>query len=100
MVALPSAPASYAAAVTAALASTAVASGDFSLASGSVSGRRLNVAAKPGVSVTTPGTASHVALLDDSGARILYLTTCPSSTLASGGTVSFAAWGIEISDPA
>ena len=99
LVALPSEPASYAAANSAKLAETSMASGDYTIADGTTSGRRATVAAKTGVSITTSGTANHLAILDTVNSRLLYVTTCPSQALTSGGTVSFAAWDIEIRDP-
>lgn len=100
MVALNGAPASYAAAVSGALASVTMASGDFTMAAGSTSGRRVMVAAKADVPVTAAGSANHVALLDPANSKLLYVTTCATQTLASGGTVSLSSWAIEIADPA
>jgi hypothetical protein len=100
MVALPSQPADYAAADAAKLAQVTMASGDYTLADGLTSGRRVTVAAKTGVSITTSGTANHLAILDTVNSRLLYVTTCPSQGVTSGGTVSFDAWDVEIRDAA
>lgn len=101
MVACTGEPANFAAANGALkLAAATMVAGDFTLADGDTSGRKLTVAAKSGVSVVADGTATHVALLDVAGSRLLYVTTCAAQPLASGGTVSFAAWDIEIADPA
>lgn len=100
MVALAAEPASYAAANSGALADAAMTTADFTIAEGTVSGRRVSVGAKSDVAVTTSGTATHVALLDGPGSRLLYVTTCPSQPLVSGSTVSFGGWDIEIGDPA
>lgn len=99
MVALSGQPADYSAAVAGVLADATLAAGDFSLSPGDVSGRKVVVAAKPGVSVVAEGTANHVALLDAAGARLLYVTTCPPQALPVGGTVNFAAWAVEIAAP-
>jgi hypothetical protein len=99
MVACAGQPASYAAANSGKLAEAVMASGDFTLAAGVTNGRRATVAAKSNVSVLAAGTADHVALLDPTGSRLLYVTTCPAQALVIGGTVSFAAWDIEIGDP-
>ena len=40
---------------------------DFSMQPGDVSGRKIMIAAKQGVAVTTAGTANHVALIDAPG---------------------------------
>jgi hypothetical protein len=100
MVALAVAPTDHAAASAGALAEAVMAPVDFALGDGVVSGRRLTVAAKPDRPVASTGNASHVALLDDTGTRVLYVTTCPTTALAAGGSVSFGGWDIEIGDPA
>jgi len=99
MVALASQPATYAAANSGALAEAAMVSGDFSITNGTVSGRKVVVASKLGLTVTTAGTATHVALLDGVNSRLLYVTTCPAQVLPSGGTVNIASWDVEIGDP-
>ena len=99
MVALAAQPADYAAATVGKLAEAVMASGDYTLAPGDVSGRKAIVAAKSGLSVIAAGTANHVALLDPVASRLIYVTTCPAQAVVSGGTVDFAAWDIEIGDP-
>ena len=99
MVALGAQPADYAAAVAGTLAEAVVFPGDFSLQAGAGAGRAVAVAAKGSVPVTTAGTANHVALIDAVGSRLLYVTTCPSQALPSGGTVNFAGWTVEIGAP-
>ncbi len=99
MVVLPSEPASFAAAQAAKLAEVSMSSGDFTLADGDTSGRKVTVAAKSGISVGASGTATHIGILDTSGSRLLYVTTCASQVLSTGGAVSLAAWAIEIRDP-
>ncbi len=100
MVALNGAPASYAAAVSDALASVSMDTSDFTLGAGDTSGRKVAVAAKADVPVSASGTANHVALLDTANSKLLYVTTCPAQALTSGGTVSLSGWSIEIADPA
>ncbi|KAB7648179.1 hypothetical protein [Polymorphobacter fuscus] len=97
MVALNGQPASFAAAEAGRLAEAALTVADFSFAAGDVSGRKVTVAAKAGLPVVAAGTADHIALLD--ATRLLYVTTCPAQALAPGGTVSIAAWAIEIGAP-
>lgn len=57
---------------TYALADVAMASGDFTKADGDVSGRKLTVAQKTGVTVDTSGMATHRALVD--GTRLLHVS--------------------------
>lgn len=71
--------------------------GDYVLANGDVSGRKLTVQAQSAVPIDTSGTATHVCL--DDGSTLLYCTTCTSQALTSGGTVDVPAFDIEIADP-
>lgn len=70
---------------------------DYTKANGDTSGRKVTVAAKSTQAIDATGTATHVALVD--ATRLLYVTTCTSQALTSGGTVSFPAWDVEIADP-
>lgn len=99
-VALEAQPASFAAAWSGRLAETSMSLADFTVGPGDVSGRKVTVAAKSGAAVLTPGSATHVALLDTVGSRLLYVTTCPDQLLAMGGTVNFDSWTVEIGAPA
>jgi hypothetical protein len=76
---------------TYALADVAMTSGDFTNAADG-GGRKLTVSAKSGVTIDANGDATHVALVD--GTRLLYVTTCTTQTLTSGGTVDFPAFDI------
>ena len=99
MVALSGQPATYAAADTGRLAEAALTGADFALAAGDVSGRKVSVAAKSGLTVVTAGTADHIALLNAATSTLLYVTTCPAQALPAGGTVSIGAWSVEIEAP-
>ena len=85
---------------TFALADVTMASGDFTAANGDTSGRKLTVAAKSTVPVDTSGTANHIALLDVTNSKLLYVTTCTSQALTSGNTVNTPSWDVELADPA
>lgn len=95
-------PANYAGVAAVALADVAVATGDFTIANGDTSGRKVTVGAKSGVTIDSTGTATHVALVDDTNTTLRYVTTCTSLALTAGGgnTVNFPAWDVEIADPA
>lgn len=97
MVAVSGQPASFAVADAGRLAEAALAGGDFVIAAGDVSGRKVTIAAKAGLPVIAAGTADHVALLD--ATRLLYVTTCPAQALPAGGTVSIASWAVEVGAP-
>jgi hypothetical protein len=90
-------PADYADVSSHSLGSVSVASGDFTKGNGSVSGRRADVAAKNGVSVSTSGSCDHIALV--SGTELLYVTTTSATSLTSGGTADIGTWGFEFADP-
>jgi hypothetical protein len=85
---------------TYALASaTMTANTDYTKAAGTVSGRKVTVAAKPTQSVTASGTATHIALVSTGDTTLRYVTTCTSQALTSGNTVDFPAWAVEITAP-
>lgn len=95
-------PTTYAEAnATHALADVTLSSTDFTNANGDSSGRKTTVGAQSSVLIDTSGTATHVALLDVSNSKLLYVTTCTSQALTANGsnTVNFPAWDIEIADP-
>jgi hypothetical protein len=71
--------------------------GDFTIANGDTSGRKLTIAQQADVPIDSSGTATHVAICD--GTNLLYVTTCTSQSLTSGNTVTFPAWDIEVADP-
>lgn len=93
-------PANYAAIAALTLAEAVMASGDFTIADGDTSGRKLTVAAKAGNLITLSGTATHVVLHNNSNASY-YVTTCTSQALTANAsnTVSLPSWKIEIADP-
>lgn len=61
------------------------------------SGRKATVPAKSSVTVTTNGTADHVALSD--GTTLLAVTTCTPQALTTANPVSFPTWKWNIQDP-
>lgn len=93
-------PTTYAEAnATYALADVAMAGGDYSKANGDTNGRKLTMAAKAAVAVDVTGTGNHVAIVDDTNTRLLYVTTAPAQGVSSGGTVDIGTWDIETADP-
>ena len=94
-------PATFAEAnATYALGSVAMASADYTLANGDTSGRKITVAAKAAVPVTTSGTATHIALVDTTNSILKFVTTTPSTAVAASGTVDIGTWKDEIQAPA
>lgn len=99
MVAIGGQPADFAAAWNGRLAEVTMHAEDFVTSAGDVSGRKVAVAGKTGVAVLAAGSADHVALVDLDASRLLYVTTCPPQQLATGGTVDFDGWSVEIGAP-
>lgn len=71
--------------------------GDYVIANGDVSGRKVTVGAQTGVTVDSSGTATHISL--DDGTSLLQVTTCTSQALTAANTVNVPAYDIEIADP-
>lgn len=93
-------PTTYAEAnATYALADVTIDSTDFTNANGDTNGRKTTVGAQSSITIDSSGDATHVALLDVANSKLLYVTTCTSQTLTSGGTVNLPAFDIEIADP-
>lgn len=93
-------PANYAGIAAVSLASVAMTPDtDFTKANGDTSGRKVTMAAKNTVSVTSSGTATHVAIARTTDTTLRYVTTCTSQALTSGNTVNIPAWKIEVADP-
>ena len=95
-------PANYAGIAAVALADVVLTAGDgngdFTIADGDTSGRKITIAAQADVTIDATGTATHLAL--DDGIDLIYVTTCTSQALTSGGTVTVPAWAVEVADPA
>jgi len=70
---------------------------DYTIADGTVSGRKVTVGQKAGLTVVTAGTGSHLVL--DDGATILTVTTTTPQVLAISDSVTVPAWEIELRDP-
>lgn len=70
--------------------------GDYTIADGDVSGRKLTVLAQNAVPVDSNGTATHVCL--DDGTTLLQVTTCTSQVLTAGNTVNVPAYDVEFAD--
>lgn len=81
------------------LADVTMASGDYTVQAGAVSGRRVTMAQKTAVPVDNTGTATHVALVDVTGTALLLVTTCTSQALTAGNTVTIPTWNDEIAAP-
>ena len=94
-------PANFAGIAAVALADVVVTAGDgngdFTIADGDTSGRKVTIAQQATITIDTTGTATHVVI--DDGTDLHYVTTCTSQALTSGGTVTVPAWDVEVADP-
>lgn len=79
------------------LADQAMVSGDYTLAAGDTSGRKVTAGAKTGITVDVSGTAAHIA--HTSATELLWVTTCTSQAINTGGTVDVPAHKLEINQP-
>lgn len=94
-------PANYAGIAAVALAevtlTAGLGNGDYTAADGDTSGRKVTVTQQADLDIDSSGDATHVAL--DDGTDLIYVTTCTTQTLTSGGTVTVPAWAVEVLDP-
>lgn len=83
--------------VTFNLATDAV--GTYTKAAGDISGRKNTQAGTTATSITTTGTANHVAITTTTGSVLELVTTATPQALTSGGTVDIGSFAHEILDP-
>lgn len=81
------------------LANVTVDSTDFTIANGSVSGRKITLAQQTGITITNSGTATYVAWLDVANSKLSLVTTCTSQALTASNTLTINAHKFEIADP-
>jgi hypothetical protein len=90
--------AGIAALLLASVAMTAgVGGGDYTTADGDTNGRKITILQQLAIAISASGTATHIGL--DDGTNLIYVTTCTSQALTSGGTVTVPAWDVELADP-
>ena len=95
MIACSTQPTTYAEATsTYELADVTVSSSDFTMGAYNTTGRQCTVAAKTSVTVDNSGTFAHVAFVDVSNSKLLYVTTGTSQVLTAGNTVDFPSFNI------
>lgn len=89
-------PVNFAGVAAVTLATVAMASGDFTLSAGTVSGRKVTVAGKTSVTPSANGTATHLALLDNSATEILLMVPIPDTSISTSTDIDFASWVHEM----
>jgi len=101
MTACSAAPADFAGIAAVALADVVMTAGDgngdYTIADGDVSGRKLSIAQQINVDPDATGDATHVAL--DDGTTLLYVTETNTFGMEVGTPVTFPGWDIELVDP-
>lgn len=80
------------------LAEVAMVDGDFTLANGDVSGRKITSSAKSSQAVVAAGDGDHVAYLDTVNSKLLhyYAIAVARTGLTTSDTVNFPAHDLEI----
>jgi len=71
--------------------------GDYVIADGTTSGRKVTVSQQADIAITASGDATHIVL--SLAGVVKLVTTCTTQTLTSGGTVTVPAFADEIADP-
>jgi hypothetical protein len=69
-------------------------------------GRRIGFAAVSGMKMaaggggkSSSGWITHVAIVNDSSSKLLYITTCTSKKVTTGDTVTVPTWYINVKSP-
>lgn len=74
--------------------------GDFTIANGDVSGRKLTTAQQAAIPIDVSGSAEHIVLATGGATDLIRaITTCTAQALVDTGTVTVPAWDWEIADP-
>jgi len=73
--------------------------GSYTKANGSPDGRQNTQAGTTGTSITSTGTADHVAITTTTGSVLELVTTATSQALTSGGTVDIGSFVHTLRDP-
>lgn len=73
--------------------------GNYTIADGDASGRKLTVAQQVDLLVDNDGDAAHVAICNNASAKVLLVTTCATQNLTAGNTVTVPEFKDEIADP-
>lgn len=93
-------PANYAGIAAVSLGSVAMTPNtDFTKAAGSVSGRKMTVAAKNAITITGSGNVTHLVLALTSDSTLRAVTTCTSQAVVAAQSWNVPAWDIEVQDP-
>ena len=80
----------------------ALASTDFAIAASTraAGGRKITTLSCSGMTVFRAGTATHVAMINDTSSSLLQVTICTNRAMTTDDTVTIPAYRVEIADPA
>ena len=92
-------PVNFAGIAAVSLASVAMADADITIGVGTVSGRKLTVAAKTAITPSANGTATHLVLADATNSILLLQVPIPATALVTSINTDFASWEHEFRDP-
>ena len=67
---------------------------------GDVSGRKITIPEFANITISVTGDATHLALVDSVGEKVLYVSTCTLQALTAANLITIPAWDVELRDPA
>lgn len=73
--------------------------GDYTIANGDVSGRKLTVSQQSSVPIDSSGTAGYIAICDSTHSKLLLVTTCTSEDISGAEVVTIPSFKTEVADP-
>lgn len=92
-------PTTFAEVTTYKVGRAAVSSGDWTIADGDVSGRKVTLVEKTGVAVDSAGTVTHLAVTDDSVSKLLSVLTTDSRVITGNDSMKIPTFDLELRDP-
>lgn len=93
-------PTSYAQATSTYSLGNKTLTGAWSTADGDVSGRKITCAQQTGISITSSGTAAHIAGTNGSNTLWFVTTLSSSQAVTSGNTATINSFDLEVADAA
>ena len=73
--------------------------GDWDLADGDVSGRKLTLAEQASITVSLTANANHAAVVSDARSALLLVTEITSQAVTQGNTATIQTFDLEVRDP-
>lgn len=76
----------------------AITSGEYTLANGDTSGRKVSTPQKADMTIAASGVADHVAIVSTGLTALISITLCTTQQLTTGNTVTVPTFDQEIAD--